>query len=701
MFQLSAVTLKPEVRASRSQHGPFQEKIAALVDKVLKEREIVDMENENGKMLFNSMDTFFSYGLLSGDRVYWRFVKEFLPKTEQAMLKAEWGGVNNRRMSIAWLKSAFNKGTLHFQMLSFKTNKSLIYRYYHQNACMSNMGMLEAVTDLMEKLIQVQFAFYSTLKLRQEPMPAVVVASPVTPQVKIPRRRRITENDRNEAPTPNRLPPNSSVPNIAASIDQEVLLDELIRNRKMRQMGMSNAPEQSETSPSPPVLQIEHPQPEERLDDVLRKTLSQVRMEYLSEEPKSFDSLLHYDEVESKIKAPEVEPLTEGELVIHPGDILQLAMDVFVERGEKFHKMFHVYDRFGVGTPVQRLLAITNYHMYVLSQTVSVDDSSLLGSLEEGVQSTTSYHIHAVMPYSIIDYIAVSVDMQVIVVYAKADQNFTVEEKMIDNRSMFQTGEAQLGEAILKAIKEGATIGEHTAPVILTESTPYTLILKRYLAREIPSAPSNEVEYMALMFWKECSADVSHRGDELSGYIYKRSVFPNRWRKGQNEWTQRFMVSRGTKIYVYIDSSCKEGDYVIDLSQCSEITECDEKTAQWACQLTKGDELIQLQCGSREALYKWMQRISIAICSQAQGSDEAVASILLITETHAVICQEGDKCYNDGFVRTLLVFNLTEIKCGWTVRCEQHAALVLHVEGFLQCFFFRLNLFLFLRTFYN
>ena len=34
MFQLSAVTLKPEVRASRSQHGPFQEKIAALVDKV-------------------------------------------------------------------------------------------------------------------------------------------------------------------------------------------------------------------------------------------------------------------------------------------------------------------------------------------------------------------------------------------------------------------------------------------------------------------------------------------------------------------------------------------------------------------------------------------------------------------------------------------------------------------------------------------
>ena len=34
------------------------------------------------------------------------------------------------------------------------------------------------------------------------------------------REKFLQENDRGEAPTPNRLPPNSSVPNIAASIDQ-------------------------------------------------------------------------------------------------------------------------------------------------------------------------------------------------------------------------------------------------------------------------------------------------------------------------------------------------------------------------------------------------------------------------------------------------------------------------------------------------
>ncbi|ETN86699.1 hypothetical protein NECAME_05875, partial [Necator americanus] len=122
MYQLSPISLRPDVRASRSQHGPFQNKISKLVEKLSNEREIVDLENVTGKMLFNSMDTFFSYGLLSGDKVYWRFVSEFLPKTQQNLLRAEWGDIDNRRLSIAWLKDAFNKGTLHFQMLAFRNN---------------------------------------------------------------------------------------------------------------------------------------------------------------------------------------------------------------------------------------------------------------------------------------------------------------------------------------------------------------------------------------------------------------------------------------------------------------------------------------------------------------------------------------------------------------------------------------------------
>ncbi|VDO26312.1 unnamed protein product [Heligmosomoides polygyrus] len=146
---MSPVSLRPDVRASRSQHGPFQNKLAKLVEKLSPEREVVDLEHETGRVLFNSMDSFFAYGLLSGDKVYWRFVREFLPKTQQQLLRAEWGDIDSRRLSIAWLKDAFNRGTLHFQMLSFKNNRKMIERFYHRNACMSNGGMLEAVTDMI------------------------------------------------------------------------------------------------------------------------------------------------------------------------------------------------------------------------------------------------------------------------------------------------------------------------------------------------------------------------------------------------------------------------------------------------------------------------------------------------------------------------------------------------------------------------
>lgn len=115
------------------------------------------------------------FRLYTSDQAYWRFVREFLPKTEQMILKAEWGDVNDRRLSIAWLKDAFNKGTLGFQMMAFRgprfgpfyfflyrnfSSKKVLTRFYHQNACMMNGGMLEAVCDLMDKLVTVQFAFY-------------------------------------------------------------------------------------------------------------------------------------------------------------------------------------------------------------------------------------------------------------------------------------------------------------------------------------------------------------------------------------------------------------------------------------------------------------------------------------------------------------------------------------------------------------
>ncbi|KHJ95183.1 hypothetical protein OESDEN_04875 [Oesophagostomum dentatum] len=52
--------------------------------------------------------------------------------------RAERGDIDNRRLSIALLRYAFNKSTLHFRVLSLRNNRKIIEGFYHRNACISN-----------------------------------------------------------------------------------------------------------------------------------------------------------------------------------------------------------------------------------------------------------------------------------------------------------------------------------------------------------------------------------------------------------------------------------------------------------------------------------------------------------------------------------------------------------------------------------
>ncbi|KAK6024334.1 hypothetical protein OSTOST_09861, partial [Ostertagia ostertagi] len=412
-YQLSPVSLKPNVRASRSQHGPFQNKLAKLVDKLSTEREIVDLEHETGRTLFNSMDSFFAYGLLSGDKVYWRFVREFLPKTQQQLLRAEWGDIDNRRLSIAWLKDAFNKGTLHFQMLAFRNNRRFIERFYHRNACMSNGGMLEAVTDMITSLVNVQFAFYSTLSLRIEPARAVVVEPPVTPIATArAKRRKRTESLRNQPPVLSEtIPSNLESIAVPSPKDQDAILDELMRMRRNRLQGFEEnhtsekADENADSGMNTSGNSSGPPVRSEGFEEVVRKTMSQANMESLGElEPKSFDSLLQYEELPQE-KHQEDDALVEGEVVLHSGDILKLAMNVYVNEGERLLRMYHVYQRFAAGTPQQRLLAITDHNIYIITQNVVQEESAHPGVFEEGGHNNVFYEVHVIIPLPAIDYI--------------------------------------------------------------------------------------------------------------------------------------------------------------------------------------------------------------------------------------------------------------------------------------------------------
>ncbi|VDN19603.1 unnamed protein product, partial [Cylicostephanus goldi] len=527
-------------------------------------------------MLFNSMDTFFSYGLLSGDKVYWRFVREFLPRTQQNLLRAEWGDIDNRRLSIAWLKDAFNKGTLHFQMLAFRNNRKIIARFYHRNACMSNGGMLEAVTDMIVSLVNVQFAFYSTLNLRVEPAQAVVVMTPTAPIVKAKtKRRKREESERDLGPVVvDKLPPPIQATVVPTPKDQELILDELVRNRRSRLQSLMESSSFDKN--------------DENADSGMNTSGDSSEQPVRNE---AFD-----------------------ELRLHSGDILKLAMNVYVDEGERLLHMYHVYqkfaagtpqqrllavtdhniyvitqnvelildelvrnrrsrlqslmesssfdkndenadsgmntsgdsseqpvrneafDEFAAGTPQQRLLAVTDHNIYVITQNVVLEDSAQPGGFEEGGHRNVFYEVHVVISLPNVDYIGVSRDAQVLILYAKSGLPFRVMndvEGTKDKTCAIATGDVQLGNAIVKTITTAAESGNHEPPAVFTESTPYSLILKRYLTKELNGAvsPHIELQHFALVYWKESSALVDKQGAETVGYLYRRMVHPNWWRK--------------------------------------------------------------------------------------------------------------------------------------------------------------------------
>lgn len=141
-------------------------------------------------------------------------------------------------------------------------------------------------------------------------------------------------------------------------------------------------------------------------------------------------------------------------------------------------------------------------------------------------------------------------------------------------------------------------------------------------------------------------------------------------------------------MYIFTDSTCKEGEMVINLCECTETQELDsKKDCQWGFELILPDGNLQLQCPSRDEMNKWMQLVNLALNSQ--NDDEAAASMLMVTDTNLVIAQEGEKCSTDGFIRTLVNFQLPNIRSGWIVRNESHTILLLHVDAMYQWLFFR------------
>ncbi|KHJ75054.1 hypothetical protein OESDEN_25330, partial [Oesophagostomum dentatum] len=121
---------------------------------------------------------------------------------------------------------------------------------------------------------------------------------------------------------------------------------------------------------------------------------------------------------------------------------------------------------------------------------------------------------------------------------------------------------------------------------------------------------------------------------------------------------------------------------------CTETLELDvKKDCQWGFELVLPDGNLQLQCPSKDEMSKWMRLVNEALNSQ--GDDDAAACMVMVTEAELVVAQEGEKCYTDGFIRTLVSFPLSDIREGWILRTDTHMVLVLHVDAMHHWFFFR------------
>lgn len=123
--------------------------------------------------------------------------------------------------------------------------------------------------------------FQSTRQLRAEPAPAAVIDSTPT-QLSLraqARQRKLTEKEASQDTVPNVIP--TEIPSILSqAIDQDVLLDELVRTRHNRLntelFDAQHEENNEDNAPSPSVIV------EEKLEDVMTKKMSCVNMESMN-----------------------------------------------------------------------------------------------------------------------------------------------------------------------------------------------------------------------------------------------------------------------------------------------------------------------------------------------------------------------------------------------------------------------------------
>uniref|UniRef100_A0A1I8AGW0 PH domain-containing protein n=1 Tax=Steinernema glaseri TaxID=37863 RepID=A0A1I8AGW0_9BILA len=740
MFHLAPVGITPVHRPNKNQVAQIEDDLKKAVvqaNESKAQNKRLNIDDPGSKYYLKVLDVIFSHGLLQGDRCYWRFVQEFIPKFERSVIQREWQAKSERALSISWLKDSLNKNTLHFQVLGISANgQNIVQRFYHKNACLyAKDARLQIANQIGSVSFNFNFRMPNIERQEDEPV-AAVEEEPVAAVAPIarPNARKSRRVERLRAQQVTTVPaPQSSIHDLTRELteaalnesvhvpylstkDQEYLLEAMI-NRHNRTSAKETVHHdhhteqaqpsfsQSHSPPSQPVPSEQPNKDQAQMDEVLRKTISKVKLEQEFDGddclPRSFDSFV-FPEIKLKEVPKEDDDYDEvdGEVILEPGETIEMAMKVFLEETEGFRKLFLVYSGHGAGTPVTRQLLLTDRNIYLISEkTLGIEAGSealpsssqeanglLLGSPRS---NCVDYIVHAVIPLASIDCITVAVDHQVVWLQANekrfhlptSDQGTSCKIISVD------TASERLGKAIVHFVEKAIKACGLKAPIIDLGPTAQSIVLKRFLVNEL-GISHVDIAYHGLVYWfqsgwKKSVEQSSKAKDEFAGFLYHRSFAQNSWRKAPSEWNHHYFVIQGQQLFKFTDSTCKLCEEKITLTTSCMISEVDlKKDERFVIQLETGDassNVIQFSCASREDMKRWKQKFSVAI-SKPDVIEAPTACSLVLTDNAVLAAQEGANCIVDGFMRCLVMVPLQRILQVIGVRIGSYRGILVHSE---------------------
>ncbi|KAF8355410.1 hypothetical protein PRIPAC_97033 [Pristionchus pacificus] len=235
--------------------------------------------------------------------------------------------------------------------------------------------------------------------------------------------------------------------------------------------------------------------------------------------------------------------------------------------------------------------------------------------------------------------------------------------------------------------RDGVASLGRKAPSIETSQTPFDLILRRYLTKQ--NLTSTDFRQLFVTLWTETPRTIKDDAVEPS-YFIRREITRN-WLGAQVglEWTQSYFVLRDSKLYIFADSTCHDGQKIIDLSVMKElvVTEETEMEHPNVISIALHDSSFMISFPSAEDKNLWVQALHSANCQIPEAT--LSSALLFVTDSNLVIGQLGSNAHVDGFIRTLAIFKLELIREALFYKTNTRTIILLGIEDNFEWFMLR------------